>query len=194
MIKINAPDRLRDMSVFRVKSATIDHVAISPEVQHTLTTWIKSNNTNPGVLIGGLAMSFYCKPRYTQDADVLYLQLSDVPKEVDGFKAHRKLAFEERKTRAEVEIVTPESVGLPYRIAKRVIEDAVDRGGIKVASLDSMLVLKLFGSLTAKRHRKDLADIVSMLSECKQIPNLSSWNLPENLQQLYTILVSEALE
>src|SRR6266436_1736015 len=54
-----------------------------PEVIVALRDWARS--TGSGVLIGALALSYHCKPRYTQDIDFLFLEPSDVPDAVGGF-------------------------------------------------------------------------------------------------------------
>jgi hypothetical protein len=154
------------MSVYASAVSEVKHVALVPEVQHALLAWIKSKvgTEAPGVLIGGLAMSFYAKPRYTEDVDLLFLSKALVPTEVKGFKRYRPGAFQENKTQVDIELTTPASIELPIPVAKKVIHTAVNHDGILVASKEAMVVLKLFGANTLKREFKDLNDIVSILS------------------------------
>jgi hypothetical protein len=45
--------------------------AVYPELSIALEDW--KRNCNDGILIGGLAYSYYCKPRKTEDIDCLFL-------------------------------------------------------------------------------------------------------------------------
>lgn len=56
--------------------------AIVPEVRNALAAWVKAKGA--GILIGGLALSFYIKPRYTEDVDLLFMTDTEVPDEVPG--------------------------------------------------------------------------------------------------------------
>jgi hypothetical protein len=155
------------MQVYVKAVSDIGHVALVPEVQHALAKWIESKIDAPathGVLIGGLAMSFYTRPRATTDVDLLFLSNSDIPGEVAGFKRYRNGAFQEYKTQVDIEVTTPESfVTLPQSLAQEVINTAVFHGGIKVASLCGMIALKLCGAMTPKRKLKDLADVAALV-------------------------------
>ena len=158
---------VRNMSVYASAVKDIAHVSIVPEVQIALAKWIKSKtgNTAPGVLIGGLAMSFYAKPRYTEDVDLLFLKKEDVPDYVEGFKPHRTGAMQENYTHVEIEMTTAESVNLPVALVRQVFETAIDHGGLLVASKEAMIALKLFGAKSPKREFKDLNDVVSIFAD-----------------------------
>lgn len=175
--------KLRDMEFCRASVRNIKHVAMVPEVQQALMSWILHKATiseAPGVLIGGLAMSFYTKPRYTEDVDLLFLHQRDIPDSVVGFKKHRPGAFEERVTHVEIEVNTPESFHLPTHIAKKVFDTAVKHGDLLVASREGMVALKLCAAGTPKREYKDMADVVSLLESTDV--DMSDWLLTDSQQ------------
>lgn len=190
----NAIGRLRSMDPYKIAATTINHVAILPEVQHALAKWIQvtTQGYNPGVLIGGLAMSFYAKPRTTEDVDLLYLHSTDIPHEdsVPGFKRYRKGAFRENSTHVDIEVTTPESfVDLPVHVAQKVVKTAVKYDGVSVASREGMIALKLCSAFAPKRKSKDSADIVQLLQGHLDL-SMSHWGLePKHLELLEAIRI-----
>lgn len=54
-----------------------ESVAI-PEVAYALKDW-NANSDSDGVLIDGLALSYYARPRATTDIDILFLSLDKIP-------------------------------------------------------------------------------------------------------------------
>lgn len=163
-------------------------IALVPEVQHALAQWIKSTfgykhpGAVPGILIGGLAMAFYAKPRETTDVDLLFLSDSDIPSGLDHFKRTRKGAFQEQQTHVEIEVCTPASINLPPAVARKVAQTADSYSGLKVASVEGMVVLKLFGSDTPRRALRDQADIQAILENFPSI-DLSDWALSDAHKQ-----------
>lgn len=172
---------IRDMRVYASKVTSLDHVALIPEVQRALKDWVKLQlGDKSGVLIGGLAMSFYATPRYTEDVDLLFLHQKDVPTVVSGFKAHRKGALENKTTGVEIETVWPASIKIPQDIANKVYSTSVIHDGLRVASLEALIVLKLLASLDPKRKLRDLGD-VSILVEIHPKVDLKGWNISKEL-------------
>lgn len=175
----NAAHRLRSMKVFRAAVSSLSNVALVPEVQHALAAWVRSKvGLEKGVLIGGLAMSFYSAPRATQDVDLLFISDSSIPGEVPGFKRHRPGAFQERETHVEVEVSTAKSFHLPPSVATKVIKTAVVHDGLKVASLEALVVLKLYGSLSPKRKFKDLGDVQLLVQHHPEV-DVDDWELSD---------------
>lgn len=164
---------LKSLQLANDGSRSLLHSILVPEVKHTLEEWRKDNAHAKAVLIGGVALSFYIKPRYTEDADFLYLHVADIPKTVKGFKAHRKGAFEEVRTQVEVETVSHESFNgaVPISIIRKVFDTAVTSDSIKVASKEGLVALKLYAS----RHKDD-TDIVELLKAFPYI-ELDDWPL-----------------
>ena len=130
---------------------------IAPEVTAALKQWIGSAEV-PGVLIGGLALSFYVKPRYTMDVDVLYLSDRDIPKNINGFKKTRTHSFQHKQTHVEVKVLSPEFLKIPTELANKIGETAVVSSGMKVASKGGLIALKL-----QRGNLQDQADIVALL-------------------------------
>ena len=175
----------RNMAAYRIAATNLGHVALLPEVQHALTAWIKATTpSNRGVLIGGLAMSFYAKPRTTDDVDLLFLEAHHIADELPGFKRYRPGAFQENSTHVSIEVTTPASFDLlTPAIARKVVETAVEFDGLKVASREGMIALKLCSAQTPKRKFKDMADIVSLLEGNIGLP-MAGWPLSNKAFQL----------
>lgn len=129
-----------------------------PEVEHSLKQWIRSLGVNSGVLISGLAISHWVKPRSTQDIYVLYIDDYSSPDEVPGFKRVRPHCFRNKDTHVEVEILSSEFLGLNKDLVREVVKNAVGSDGIKVASPEGLVALKL-----ARFSRQDQADIESLM-------------------------------
>lgn len=170
--------RFRIMAAYRIAATSLAHVGIIPEVQHALVEWIKATTPSKrGVLIGGLAMSFYAKPRTTDDVDLLFLEPSDIPEEVPGFKRYRAGAFQENATHVEVEVTTPYSFeNLPIAVVRKVLSTAVEFDGLKVASREGMIALKLCSAQVPKRRFKDMADVASLLDGNLNL-SMTAWSL-----------------
>jgi len=173
---------IRNMKVYASPVSSIDHVAVVPEVQRSLAKWIEARlqGRDSGVLIGGLAMSFYARPRHTTDVDLLFLAKTNIPEAVPGFRRYRQGAFEDTDTGVDIEVTTPESFkSLPSPLARKVAETAINHGKLLVASREGMIALKLVGADTPKREMKDLADVVSLLDNHLSI-TMDRWYLTEN--------------
>lgn len=171
---------LRNLKEFLSTSGVKDikNAALSNEVAHALSLWVKNSAVNgktPGVLIGGIALSFYSRPRYTTDADFLFLTDEEKPFFVEGFKRQGVRAFLEKQTHVEIETPTPKSINIPVEVARRVVSTANEFNGIKVASVEGLVALKLFAANTPSREFKDLADIVELLKH--NVVDMNAWNL-----------------
>lgn len=136
-------------------SRTLLESVVAPEIIEAISDW--SNRVKNGVLIGGIALSFWAKPRYTSDADVIFLKKSDVPSSVDGFRAHRVGAFEHKSTGVEVEVAYPGFIPVPEHVFHDVFKTAVSSGGIRVASKEGLIAMKLY-----RYSLQDQADIMSL--------------------------------
>jgi hypothetical protein len=174
------------MSVFLHPVTSATHLALVPEVQDALHVWKAMAKDTDWVLIGGLALSFYRKPRATQDVDVLLISESEVPSSVEGFKKVRPHTFRENGTHVEVELVTPALVDIPVSLVRKVFATARHEDGIKVASLEGMIALKLYGAFNIRRKHGDMADIIAMLQEHQKPVDMADWDLPDFLTPLYT--------
>lgn len=174
----------------------INHVALAAEVQYALAQWIKAKSGQyaAGVLIGGLALSFYAKPRHTEDVDLLFLSPSDIPDDVPSFKRVRNGAFREDNTHVEIEVVTHSSfTALPQSIVQKVIDTAHNKNGLRVASLEGLIALKLFAADNPRRRRQDVADIERVLCNHPR-PDMSDWNLNDNHVQVFNEICADVYE
>lgn len=185
MIK-QVPSRLMHFATAAVKD--LKHCALVPEVGHALAAWVRSTvpSGTSGVLIGGLALSFYCRPRATTDVDILFLSDAAIPDIVSGFKRPRPKAFQERDTHVEVEACTPTRFNIPGNVVRKVFDTAQSYEGLRVASLEGMIALKLWGSESPRRELKDLADVVALCESAgPTLSAMTDWHLtPQQRQKL----------
>lgn len=156
---------------------------LSLEVQLALKDWFKNANSNY-VLIGGLALSYYGIPRYTQDVDVLFPTRNSIPVEVLGFKQHRLGAFQHNRTHVEVEVVSSESfTTISPQMVEAVFETSIEsKDGVRIASKSGLIALKAEANRSGAKHAQDIADIVHLI-ELGDI-NLSPFPLSKEANQL----------
>lgn len=128
-----------------------------PELEEVIKDLAKID-INGGVLVGGTALAFYVKPRYTEDIDLLYQSREHIPNELLGFKRTRPGTFQHNKTHVEVELVTPESVNKLPELVQQVIADAVESNGIRVVSKSGLVAMKL-----QRANRQDQFDIIQLI-------------------------------
>lgn len=144
---------------------TVKEVVLVPEVEKALITWVK--NTSPeirGVLVGGIAYSFYAQPRQTSDIDLVYLHL-DADMQIPGFKKVRHHSYRDSDTHVEVEVLTPGHLKLSSGLITKIIHTAIDKQGLKVASAEGLVAMKLHTI-----RSKDETDVIEIL---KNFPDLS---------------------
>jgi hypothetical protein len=116
--------------------------------------------------IGGLALSYHCKPHYTTGADFLFLEPSNVPDGVEGFSRIGS-GFRHDRSHVAVDIFTPASINVPRVIAEYVIKTATLSDNISVASASGPVALKLF-----RLSMRDKADVVALVKTARSIwPN-----------------------
>jgi hypothetical protein len=154
-----------------------------PEVALALKDWIKVEGLH-GVLIGGLALSYYVKPRVTQDIDILFLDRTHIPDIIPGFKRHRPGAFEHKRTGVEIEVLSPASINMPLNVAKRIEATALNLDGIRIASPSGLVASKL-----GRFSRRDQADIEDLL-HVKTI-NLDGFGLSSQQLDKFELIKSD---
>lgn len=130
---------------------------VAPEVTVALRNWIGSADI-PGVLIGGLALSFYVKPRQTMDVDVLYVTDQEIPETIPRFKKVRPHTFQHNQTHVKVEVLSANFLKISEQLVKKVIETSVESNGMKIASKSGLVALKL-----QRGKLQDQADIVALI-------------------------------
>lgn len=169
--------RLRDLFKTNFSndgSRSLFESILIPEVEKAFKDWKRNAGTN-FVLIGGIALSFYVKPRTTTDVDILYFSKNEVPEKVLGFKRHRQGAFQHNSTHVEIEVLTPDMINMPVEVAKQILKTAQDVDGIKIASREGLIISKL------KRFKlQDQADIEALLELGPT--DFSSFSIPTEWQ------------
>lgn len=169
-----------------------------------------------GLLVGDLAMSFYAKPRFTHRVEIYYPEGSEIPGGVIGFTRHHKGIFQENTSKIEVRTYTPETLHIPKSVTEIIgcsgfdlrarlefadllkcpevlpAKSAYDvHDGLKVASLECMIVLKLYASDNRRLEYQALGDIARMLENNPQIStdSFEGWGLSEfHLAKLSAII------
>jgi hypothetical protein len=134
---------------------------MSAEVVAALTDWQKAN-VKDCVLVGGLALSFYVRPRFTSDADFLFLANDDIPMFVEKFKRNRPGAFLHKPTHVEIEVLLPKTINMPPEMAKVIFDTANETGGIRIASPSGLVAAKLL-----RLSYQDKADIEQLAKVCE---------------------------
>ncbi len=197
--------------------ALVQDVQVALDKWRHSKTFEKSRSIGDmGLLVGDLAMSFYAKPRYADRVEVLYPEASSIPGGVDGFTRHHKGVFQENASKVEVWTLTPNSLHIPEAVAEIIqcsgfglhtrlelanllklpdvlpVKSAYDRhDGLMVASLECMIVLKLYASDNRRFEHQALGDIGRMLENNPQISAASfdGWSLSEfHLKKLNAII------
>ena len=135
---------------------SLEESIMSYEVICALKDLIKYNK-NECVLIGGVALSYYIKPRFTQDVDILILNESDMPNIILNFENCKNNTFKHNKTLCIVDFFLSETINIEKHIVKAVFDTARFVDGIKVASPSGLVALKL-----RRFNPRDRADIYEL--------------------------------
>lgn len=146
------------------------HSVVVPEVRSALADFIRGAPADTYVIVGGIAVSHWTRPRSTMDVDVLLMSKDGLV--VDGFKKAREHALVHRDTHVEVETLTPSFIRTDEQRAAKIFETAVGIGdGAKVASPQALVVMKL-----KRLSHQDKADIDSLVKEFGK-PDPHFWGL-----------------
>lgn len=156
----------------------LDEAALNPGVRRAL----KLLATQPlqGALIGTLAMNFHRRVRYRLSLTLLFASVDDIalPSE---FVRHSPLAYTDSATGVEVLTFTADTADIPRDVVDRVLQTADMRGGMRVASAEGLVAVKLYASLGRRRTSAQLADVQDLL-ERYPVMDLDEWRLPAELQ------------
>jgi len=150
---------------------------IHPAVIDTINDWKFACKSNY-VLVGGLALSYYLKPRETEDIDLIFLSYDDIPDKVFGFKRTRPHAFTHIRHHVEVELLTPEHLKISKSRFEVVFDNSILSDGVKVASPLSLIVMKL--NRYSKQDRVDIYNLILYCKENEMSLDVSDYNLNEN--------------
>jgi len=153
------------------------------EIITALEDWKKSKID--AVLVGGVALSFYVKPRMTQDIDFLFEKDSEIPETIPGFKKIRKHSFQHYNTHVEIKTLSPEFLSQSNITVTKVFETSIISNGIKIASPSGLIAMKL-GRLTMQ----DKADIMELIKN--NSIDLTGFGLSQDKIEKYLNLVIDA--
>lgn len=158
---------------------------VVPEIEKALKDW-KNNTNSKYVIIGGIAVSFWTRPRTTMDIDILFKNDAAIPKSVELFKRHRKHSFESKKYGVEIEILSPEFLKIPNGIWESLWDTSRIKEGFRIASPSGLVALKAFRIHANKTNisknekaSQDIADIISLNS--RHDIDLSQFPLPKEV-------------
>jgi hypothetical protein len=167
----------RDMSpCYEINSnntRSLVYAAVVGEVMETFGRWLNMCREE-FVVIGGLAVSHWLKSRMTMDIDLMILS---VPDDVPAFKRVRPHAFRDNSTHVEVETLTPQFINLSIERANLVFDTSIESDGVKVASPQALVVLKL-----QRWSRQDQADVELLLKHFPH-PDPVLWILTDEEQK-----------
>lgn len=168
----------RDMRSFSGRTSDLAHISLIPEVGYALEAWrnaFPASAKVPGILIGGLALSIYTRPRSTSDVDLLFLDSTSIPEVVPGFKRIRPGSFQDNKNHVEVEVVPCSAINVSRQVAEKVINSAIVHDKLRIASPEGLVTLKLISACNNKRRLlKDSADIFALLDEVAHL-DMQPW-------------------
>jgi predicted nucleotidyltransferase len=134
---------------------------IPNEVILALKDWKDHCDSKNYVIIGGIALSYYIKPRYTEDIDLVFLSYDHIPNNVFKFRRNREHSFEHIKTGVEVELLTPKHLDRNDRFFEVIFQNSKESDGIKIASPESLIALKL-----RRFNNTDRNDIKELYKYC----------------------------
>jgi hypothetical protein len=149
---------------------TLTESVISEHVLKALKDWTRAG-VKDCVLIGGLALSYHGKARWTEDGDFLFLSAGKFPDEVKGFKRTRPHCFRHNETHVEIEMLDPEFLKMDPALAQKIFDTAIESDDIKVASREGLVVSKL-----GRFNRRDQGDIEHLV-ELPGSVNFEDWPL-----------------
>ena len=115
---------------------------LSHEVIDTLTDW-NINYLGEYILMGDLALSYYIKPRFSNEIEILLIDNSVSTIKVDTFEQLNEFLFRHIKTNIIIKLVTNGLLKLPKEIYLKVIETAQISDKIKITSPFGIVALKI---------------------------------------------------
>lgn len=123
---------------------------------------------NPVILVGGLAVDYWCRSRKTDDIDIFFLTQARLPRKIwygsTNFKPFSSSSEDHparlyhKTTGIEIDLITPKEVGLPSRYASYIYKTAISDNGFKIASPEGIILMKLISW-----RPKDQVDVTMLL-------------------------------
>ena len=155
------------------------------EIQAVLTRWTKESFLNSkssgGVLIGELALSCYVTHSRSADGiDLLFLGNMDIPENLPGFVRVGPSIQKDKLTKTEIHEFTPASLNVMDLVVHKVFDTAVmSKEGVRIASKEGLIALKLLAAKVPRQRLGSLADVVNLLDGVSEVTTMAGWNLGE---------------
>jgi hypothetical protein len=160
------------LNPYRKEFRSLFESIIPLEVIEALKDW-QQNTDNESVLIGGLCLSYYERPRYTEDIDFIFLREEDIPNEVHKFTKCREHVFRHKKTGVEVETITPSVINSTKKLFQKIFKTSLLSDGVRIASPMAIVYMKINrivvlskANNNTKKINTDKSDIISLLQYC----------------------------
>lgn len=160
---------------------TIIESILVPELIQAFKDWPKQNC----VLIGGLALSYYVKPRTTTDIDILYQSEQNIPSQANNFKRNKDHSFKHKLTGVEIETLTPNFINIPQDLIQQIFDTAIKTEDCLIASPAGLISLKLH-----RNSFQDRADIAALLQKYPNI-DITNYNLNQELTNKFNKIKKE---
>lgn len=159
-------------------------VVFSPEMKSALVDLAGILKSTDAVIIGGLLLGVYARPRTTWGIDVMILSDNEIDNiawklAAQFFKRTSTHLFTHKKTGVLVEFVTPEHVKISPILVKHIISTAhIDKGtGLKITSKEGTAAAKLQRGIL-----RDQSDIVE-IAKAQGPLNLTGWPITAEQQK-----------
>lgn len=146
------------------------------------------------ILIGGWAVYFYTHNLKSKDIDLIVdlATLGQLKQQFEVSKNERLKKYEIKINNVEVDIYVPYWSDLGLKV-EEIMNNTVSLGGFKVPAKEILLILKLVAyqqRKTSLKGRKDLVDIISLLS----LTNFNWKIFKETLENNKLIYLNKELE
>ena len=155
---------------------SLSESVLVPEVDVALKDWI-NNADGDWMLIGGLVVGYYTRPRTTTDVDVIFPSEQSIPQTVNGFKKNRGHSFQHNQTHVEVEVLSPEYLKLDRTLYDQVYATSEIKDGVRVPSPAGLVCLKL-----SRSSPQDLADIHAIIQKHPTL-TIAGFSVPDEVTQ-----------
>lgn len=174
---------------------TVREAVIVDEVRRALKAWRSATVTLDAVLIGGLALAFYSRPRFVDEIQFIYVHSAAVPVTVTGFRRLDDWSFAHEDTGIVLMVSTPMPSVRCSAISAKVLETAVERDRLRLASLEGMIAPALDFAVKRKKlgatsPEQDIIDMIGWAPEFRLV-DMESWPLEaahrKLLEELYAI-------
>lgn len=144
----------------------------------------RSDLLGDAIVIGTLALNFYVTPRYTDTIELLFHSQDDLDVRLSGEQ------YLTLHSGVEVRLLSPDAIGLTADIAAMVFATAEARDGMRIASREGMIALRLFAAGDHRGFYAAAADVQALLEDNDAA--LDAWELHVEHYRLLELCRSRA--